>query len=243
MNNIIQPLKIISLALALSVGISYVSAWTTPTAAPPSGNASAPVNVSGVDQTKLGSFAAASFWDANDPLNFFVNPNGDSAIKSIYIKGVLNIASGAGVGKVLTSDASGNATWQTSNVAGAGKFAQWAGTTQSCTISHANSFYNTTHSATFDSAGRLTSICTGWYYGACCKSLSTADYQAADGAAVVYSFGDSGRYNNSNGCQSADYQVTTKLYLNFHNVPILAGITPSSWAGGDGITSCKVSGN
>lgn len=52
--NIFQPLKVITLALALSVGISYVSAWTAPTATPPGGNTSAPINVGSTAQTKTG---------------------------------------------------------------------------------------------------------------------------------------------------------------------------------------------
>lgn len=87
MKNISQPLKVIALALVLSVGISYVSAWTAPTVTPPNGNVAAPLNVSGNDQTKLGSISAASFWDANDPVNFFVNPNGDSKVKNVFATG------------------------------------------------------------------------------------------------------------------------------------------------------------
>lgn len=52
MNNITQSLKIIVLALILSLGISYVFAWTTPTVAPTGGNTPAPLNVSGNDQYK-----------------------------------------------------------------------------------------------------------------------------------------------------------------------------------------------
>ena len=56
MKNIIQSLKIITLALILSFGISYVYAWTEPIVTPPGGNVSAPVNVSSTAQYKEGAF-------------------------------------------------------------------------------------------------------------------------------------------------------------------------------------------
>ncbi|OHA78707.1 MAG: hypothetical protein A3B07_00290 [Candidatus Yonathbacteria bacterium RIFCSPLOWO2_01_FULL_43_27] len=54
MKNIIQLTKIIGLAIVLSLGLSYAYAWTAPTAIPPTGNADAPINTSGSDQTKTG---------------------------------------------------------------------------------------------------------------------------------------------------------------------------------------------
>ena len=91
---ITQSLKVIALALALSIGISYVSAWTAPTATPPSNNVSAPVNVSSNAQLKTGDFSA---W---------------TLISNSVITNALRIPTGASAGKVLTADASGNATWQ-----------------------------------------------------------------------------------------------------------------------------------
>ena len=55
MNHIFQSTKVILLALALSIGISYVSAWTAPTVTPPNGNVAAPLNVSSAAQIKTGS--------------------------------------------------------------------------------------------------------------------------------------------------------------------------------------------
>ena len=48
----IQTISISLMALCLVVGLSY--AWTTPTSAPPAGNASAPLNTSGYPQAKEG---------------------------------------------------------------------------------------------------------------------------------------------------------------------------------------------
>ena len=44
MKSIFQTLKILTLALALSFGLSYELAWTPPSAPPPGGNIAAPVN-------------------------------------------------------------------------------------------------------------------------------------------------------------------------------------------------------
>ena len=46
--------KIIVLGLALSIGFSYLFAWTGPTAPPPEGNVPAPINVGSVQQEKSG---------------------------------------------------------------------------------------------------------------------------------------------------------------------------------------------
>lgn len=57
--NILQTLKIIVLAVALSFGLSYVYAWTAPTLSAPGGNTSAPLNTSINDQTKTGGLGIA----------------------------------------------------------------------------------------------------------------------------------------------------------------------------------------
>ena len=60
------------------------------------------------------------FMDASNS-NYFLNPDADSKLKNIYLKGIFNIATGAGIGKVLTSDANGNASWvATSTLLGSG---------------------------------------------------------------------------------------------------------------------------
>ena len=57
---IISAVKVISLALVLSFGLSYVYAWTAPTVTPPGGNVAAPLNVSSVPQTKAGGLTVGS---------------------------------------------------------------------------------------------------------------------------------------------------------------------------------------
>ncbi|MDD5152541.1 MAG: hypothetical protein PHS95_00865 [Candidatus Pacebacteria bacterium] len=86
MKNILQTTKIITLAVILSLGLSYVYAWTAPTQTAPAGNVSAPLNTSGTDQTKLGSLSFASFLDSNNT-DYFLNPNGDSVLSNVLVTG------------------------------------------------------------------------------------------------------------------------------------------------------------
>jgi hypothetical protein len=53
-NQLIQTTKTIILALILTLGMSYVMAWTGPTSTPPDGNTPTPVNVGTTDQVKNG---------------------------------------------------------------------------------------------------------------------------------------------------------------------------------------------
>ena len=72
---IIQTTRTIILALILTLGMSYVMAWTGPTSAPPDGNTPTPVNVGATDQVKNGGLGL-------DALSVF---------GSGYISGVLGI--------------------------------------------------------------------------------------------------------------------------------------------------------
>ena len=110
MKHFIQPLKVITLALILSVGISYVSAWTAPSATPPSSNVAAPVNVSSTAQIKTGDFSAWNLISNGVVTNNAVVTN--SIAGNTVATNNLVVATGAAAGKVLTSDATGNATWQ-----------------------------------------------------------------------------------------------------------------------------------
>lgn len=60
MKSIFPALKVSALAIVLSFGLSYALAWTAPTAVPPGGNVSAPINTSGTVQTKTGGFNIAT---------------------------------------------------------------------------------------------------------------------------------------------------------------------------------------
>lgn len=62
--NILNALKVSTLAIVLSFGLSYALAWTAPSTTPPTGNVSAPINTSATAQVKDGDFTAR-FLSAN----------------------------------------------------------------------------------------------------------------------------------------------------------------------------------
>jgi len=64
----IQTLKILLTAMVLSLGVSYVYAWTAPTDAPPAGNTPAPLNTGLVDQIKTGGLDITATLTANNLL-------------------------------------------------------------------------------------------------------------------------------------------------------------------------------
>ncbi len=77
-------------AVMLVTGIAY-AVWTEPTANPPGNNAEAPINVGSSAQYKSGALGIGGLLAAF---------------------GGFQMPTGAGAGKVLTSDASGIGTWQ-----------------------------------------------------------------------------------------------------------------------------------
>ena len=58
--------KISTLAVLLAFGITQVSSWTAPTAVPPDGNVSAPINVGNATQTKAGNLTVGSLTSNGD---------------------------------------------------------------------------------------------------------------------------------------------------------------------------------
>ena len=110
MKQIFQSAKVVILALALSIGISYVSAWTAPTATTPSSNVAAPINVSSTAQLKPGDLSVWNLISNGVVTNNAVVTN--SIAGNTVATNNLVVATGAAAGKVLTSDALGNATWQ-----------------------------------------------------------------------------------------------------------------------------------
>lgn len=72
---IFSAFKITVLAIVLSFGLSYVYAWTAPSATPPTGNVSAPINTSGTAQTKTGGLTLGALYNgANGGISGAVNP-------------------------------------------------------------------------------------------------------------------------------------------------------------------------
>lgn len=62
----IKTIKILLTAVVLSLGISYVYAWTAPTVAPPGGNTPEPVNLGTEQQDKVGNFRAGGLRSFGD---------------------------------------------------------------------------------------------------------------------------------------------------------------------------------
>lgn len=114
--------SVIGLALGAFALSALAGSWTAPTQAPPSGNADAPLNVGALAQHKEGTLAIGKTSDALTGLKLDVNgligSTGLFTTGDLYVNGVssttqLKVTGGSpAIGKVLTSDASGNATWQ-----------------------------------------------------------------------------------------------------------------------------------
>ncbi len=115
----LQTVKIVTLATVLSFGLSYVYAWTAPNATPPNGNTSAPVNVGTTDQIKNSGLSVNAFTAFGNA--YFGGNVGIGAValtSKLEVAGTikstgLQMTTGAGVGKVLTSDATGSMSWET----------------------------------------------------------------------------------------------------------------------------------
>ncbi len=107
MKKTLHYLSIITLSVLSVIGVSYLQAediydedsvWQGPIAEAPNSNTFAPINVGPSSQVKEGGLSLGSLL-----------VNGGS-----IFNGLLKIPTNAGNGKVLTSDAEGNATWQDS---------------------------------------------------------------------------------------------------------------------------------
>ncbi len=112
-------IAVCSLVICFAVAF-YAFGWTEPTATPPAGNVSAPLNVSSTGQSKTGGLILNTGGAANGLIVQTGNVGiGVTPTQKLDVNGTtkttgLQITTGAGAGKVLTSDASGTATWQAS---------------------------------------------------------------------------------------------------------------------------------
>lgn len=109
-------LKVIVLALILAVGIQYIHAFTSaPVPAPtcPTGypGCDAPLNVGSSAQTKLGSLTVNGSTTAQNAIGLYAWGQSVFNTGGVGTSAIQIIDGSQGVGKVLTSDANGNATW------------------------------------------------------------------------------------------------------------------------------------
>ena len=87
--NIIWWTGVIFVGIIFGVSLQFASAWVAPPANPPGASVGAPINTANVLQRKLGTLITGGLATS-----------------------VFKLYTGAGAGKVLTSDASGLASWQ-----------------------------------------------------------------------------------------------------------------------------------
>jgi hypothetical protein len=110
---ILANLKIVVLAVIFAAGVSYISAWTGPGSGvtPPNDNVAAPLNVGQSTQAKAGALVLNSGW--TDSLgNAIQAATGLEVFGTSSFQGPVQIVDGTqGVGKVLTSDVNGVASW------------------------------------------------------------------------------------------------------------------------------------
>ena len=135
MQKLKQSFLTIAIGLALAAGLSY--AWTGPTANPPLNNAPSPVNVSSSSQIKTGALQVNGFRNIGNSM-FDGLATFNSSIK---------IPAGAGAGKVLTSDTSGNASWGNAGggIGGSGTANYVSKWTNSTTLGNSQIFDNGTN--------------------------------------------------------------------------------------------------
>ncbi len=113
----------------MATGVQYVLAWTGPTAAPPSNNVAAPINVSATAQTKAGSFTAAGIastdglttGNAGGAYSYVTMKDDESSNGVKYIhanSNVIGFLNGVGNWEAYW-DSAGN-SWQAGNMNAAG---------------------------------------------------------------------------------------------------------------------------
>lgn len=107
-----NSLKTAVILLLVIICSSYIYAWTGAPGNPPSGNVPAPINVGSSLQTKMGEFIVGSSTTALPAGNVSLQVLGKAYVSGRLLVDSFAMQNGAGLGKVLTSDESGVASWK-----------------------------------------------------------------------------------------------------------------------------------
>lgn len=86
----LRRISLLVVALIAALGINYASAaWTAPTAAPPGGNVSVPINIGNVAQVKAGTLSTIDFFSgySSGRYNFQVTSTGVASTTGVTIYG------------------------------------------------------------------------------------------------------------------------------------------------------------
>ncbi|HCR52217.1 TPA: hypothetical protein DIV48_01045 [Candidatus Kaiserbacteria bacterium] len=84
LRSLATPILALVLGVGLSIGATYVYAWTGPTGTAPNNNTPPPINTSATAQTKSGGLTAGwmqapIFYDSNNA-GYYLDPNGTSRV-------------------------------------------------------------------------------------------------------------------------------------------------------------------
>lgn len=102
-----NAIKVSILAIVLSFGLSYALAWTAPTATPPTGNVSAPINTSATLQQKSGDLTVKNFMADMVNIGLPLNPNAITAPKFCIGVSCITAWPAVGGGGTVTSLSAG----------------------------------------------------------------------------------------------------------------------------------------
>ena len=187
MQSLSQPLKILILAIILSIGVSYVYAdWTGPTLTAPGGNVSSPINVSAMSQVKSGGLWVASLGtDGGATFGGSVKIGTSNAVCTSAISGMLRYNStivqycdGSMWCELGTSCAKAdcNLPWGGSISSGSSVTAYQSASSPNCSsLSESRTCANGTLSGTYTNpscaactaSNQSTNMCSGYYFQIC----------------------------------------------------------------------------
>lgn len=245
MNKYFQTIKILALALVLSVGVSVVYAWVGPTATPPEGNTPTPINISENGQIKDGGLLVGNIPGLTNGLlvrygNVGIGTTAPSGVLDVYAGGVPYEKAGAScnVGDTLVA-------YKTTSVTCTGDSKTQGNTTcpgSSCTTGSHESLDPTLETCSYKNAGVGAQSSCGFSGGArtCSSTLSVKCVTARKSMFSVASSGMVSASNIAAGSITAAKNVTSQT-IDSTGLASLASLKVSGEihaSGGQTIYSC-----